>query len=70
VGSEIVTASDYYVLENGKWRGVDIFGLFDYLLDSGLVLFGRTIARDEYQKIVREAIKAKETWFPGEKRFV
>lgn len=69
VGSEVVSSSDYYVKVNNKWKGVDIFGLFDYLLDSGIVLFGRTISRDEYQKIISQAIKRKETWLPGERKF-
>jgi hypothetical protein len=67
-GSEIVTSSDYYVLDGDRWRGVDIFGLFDFLMDSGIVLFGRTIGRDEYQEIVRTAIARKETWLPAERK--
>jgi len=70
VGSELVTAADYYVRDaDGAWRGVDIFGLFDYLLDSGVVLFGRTISRNDYQSIMREALKTKETWLPVERKF-
>jgi hypothetical protein len=69
VGSELVASSDYYVKINGRWKGVDIFGLFDFLLDSGVVLFGRIIQNKEYQKLVKEAIKTKETWLPGEKKF-
>ena len=68
VGAEIVTRSDYYVLENGRVRGVDIFGLFDYLLDSGIVIFGRTISREEYAEIIRQASAAKEGWLPSEVR--
>ncbi len=69
VGGAIVTSSDYYVLKGGQWRGVDIFGLFDFLLDSGTVVMGRTIRREEYQTIIREALKTKETWLPGERKF-
>jgi hypothetical protein len=69
VGSELVTSSDYYVKINSRWKGVDIFGLFDFLLDSGIVLFGRTIHNKEYQELVRTAIKTKETWLPQERKF-
>ena len=68
VGVESVTGCDYYVWREGRWWGVDIFGLFDYLMESGLVLFGRTIEREEYQAIARKALAEKETWLPRERR--
>lgn len=68
VGVELVTACDYYVLHGERWHGVDIFGLFDYLLDSGIVLFGRTISREEYAEIFRQAAAAKAGWLPREVR--
>lgn len=69
VGVELVTGADYYVkLNNGCWRGVDIFGLFDYLLDSGVVLFGRMMPTKEYQALLNEAIKEKELWLKHERR--
>ena len=68
VGVEIVTGGDYYVNENEHWRSVDIFGLFDYLMESGLVLFGRTISRKEYQEIMRVALKDKAGWLPRERK--
>lgn len=68
VGAEIVTRDDYYVWDNGRWRGTDIFGLFEFLLDSGLVLFGRLARREEYQEIVRQAMKDKTHWLPLERK--
>jgi len=69
IGAEIITACDYYVRENdGRWRGVDIFGLFDFLLDSGIVVFGRTIDKDQYAAIVYKAMSAKNGWLPREVR--
>jgi hypothetical protein len=68
VGSEIVTGADYYVLDNERWRGVDIFGLFDFLLDSKLVLFGRTLTNDEYREIYKIAAKDKDGWLPFERK--
>ena len=67
-GPVFVTGADYYVRQGDLWHGVDIFGLYDYLLDSGLVLFGRTITREEYQAIYQQAKVDKHTWRPGERR--
>lgn len=55
----IMTAckTDYYVKREDKWYGVDIFGLFDYLMDSGLVLFGRTISGKKFQRILETALQ-------------
>jgi hypothetical protein len=67
-GPYFQSGSDYYVLRDGRWVGVDIFGLFDYLLDSGFVLFGRTITNDEYQAIYQRAKVDKATWRRGERK--
>jgi hypothetical protein len=71
VGVEVVSCSDYYVFEDGSWRGVDIFGLFDFLLDSGIVLFGRTIKRDEFNQVMKRALDYQKNGLLGteEKRF-
>ena len=61
VGWYTVTGSDYYIWRDNKWIGVDIFGLFDFLLDSKIVLFGRTIDGDEYEEICMRAIKDMNT---------
>ena len=70
VGFEIVSGADYYVKEDQGWRGVDIFGLFDYLMDSGSVLFGKTISSEEYSKIMKRARKdqKKSGWLPFERK--
>jgi hypothetical protein len=69
IGAEMVCGADYYVLDkNGRWRGVDIFGLFDYLLDSGVVVFGRMITEDQYSKICKEAMDMKNGWRPKERK--
>lgn len=61
VGWHIQHSADYYIWRDGAWLGVDIFGLFDFLLDSGLVLFGRTIGNDEYQEVFRRAKAEMDT---------
>ncbi len=65
---ELVTGADYYVREVDKWRGVDIFGLFDYLIESGLVIFGRTITQAEYNAAMAHAMKDKAGWLPRERK--
>lgn len=65
VGYYLETGKDFYVLRDGIWLGVDIFGLFDYLMDSGVVLFGRTINNDEYRDILKQAAQEltdKNAW--------
>lgn len=67
VGIATISGADYYILKDGEWRGVDIFGLFDFLMDTGIVLFGRTMKREEYNKIVRMACEDKKNgWLPFE----
>jgi hypothetical protein len=68
VGPYFQTGADYYIYRDGRWLGVDIFGLFDFLLDSGLVLFGRTINNDEYQAIYQQAKIDKQTWLRSERQ--
>jgi len=69
VNVELVTGQDYYVrMSDGRWKGVDLFGLFDYLLDSGIVLFGRTITKAEYNAIYQQAKADKAGWTQYEVR--
>ena len=58
-GIMTATKSDYYVLREDRWYGVDIFGLFDYLMDSGLVLFGRTMPGKEFKRILEQAVRTE-----------
>jgi hypothetical protein len=66
----MATGSDYYIYRpGGGWLGVDIFGLFDWLIESGLALFGRTITNAEYQAIYAmaktdKALPAKGGYLP------
>jgi hypothetical protein len=68
VGVELVSSADYYVKEDGHWRGVDIFGLFDYLIESGIVLFGRTVTQAEYNAAMAAAMEHKAGWLPRERK--
>ena len=72
VGWHTQSGYDYYVWRAGRWVGVDLFGLYDFLLDTGLVLFGRTITRKEFDRVMKVAVedlgKAKLGWLPDERR--
>lgn len=68
VGVEVTTQADFYVLRKGRWYGVDWFGLFDYLLDSGIVIFGRTVSKDEYKAIMDQVNEEKHGWTAREVR--
>lgn len=67
----IVSREDYYVYwpEFGEWMGVDICGLWDYLVEGGCryVKFGRTIPTYEFQRIHEVASKAKKKLFRRKK---
>lgn len=69
-GPYMTTGADYYIWREdmGGWLGVDIFGLFDFLIESGLVLFGRTISNAEYRDIFQRAKLEKNTWKRNERR--
>jgi len=51
-GRRIERSENHYIWvpDRGCWRGVDKFGLYDYLIDPGykVVLFGRTLSEEEY----------------------
>jgi hypothetical protein len=57
VGWWIASGADYYVWREDRWVGVDINGLFDYLMDTGLVVFGRMVDRATYDRIFSEAVE-------------
>jgi hypothetical protein len=67
-GPYFQSGADFYVWREDRWQGVDHFGLYDYLLDSGLVLFGRTITNAEYSKIYQQAKGDKKTFLPQERK--
>lgn len=74
IGWHTQSGYDYYVWreDQGRWVGVDLFGLFDFLLDTGLVLFGRTVTTDQFNKIMKGAVEdlgsAKSGWLRQERR--
>jgi hypothetical protein len=72
VGWHTQSGYDYYVYRDGRYVGVDLFGLYDWLLERGDVLFGRTLTRKEFDKVMTRALKdldeAKTGWLPSEKK--
>lgn len=49
---------DYYICEGTRWFGVDIFGLWDYLVRPGVkvVKFGRLIPDLQYREVMSHAM--------------
>ena len=59
-GHHVEHATDYYVYyDDGLWRGVDQFGLWDYLAQPGykIVLFGRWVSNDQFKEILQRALR-------------
>ena len=51
-------ASDYYIVRNGKFVGVDFAGMLDHVVNElGVVKVGRTINTKEYIRIRKQAEK-------------
>ncbi len=70
-GKEIVTGADYYIRSSeGRWIGVDLFGLWDWLVDRGEVLFGRMVTTEEYRDLFKRAKleQEKSGWTPFERK--
>lgn len=77
VGRQIINQYDFYWwhYEEEYWYGGDIFGLWDYLTQSGekIVLFGRSVPRDQYRTIHQQAVNdpdfpKKSAWEEEENR--
>ncbi len=71
VGRIILHRRDYYWYEDGEWYGGDIFGMFDFLMRSGMVKFGQSIPNPEHREVMRRAIHdpdfpRKSGYRPGE----
>ena len=63
-----------YFPDSDRWRGVDLFGLWDYLCEPGpkKALFGRTMFDEEWQDLLawvtdHPALPPKTGWRPGER---
>lgn len=76
-GRRIERGSDYYIWvpDRGVWRGVDFFGMYDYMIDPGfkLVLYGRVLSDKEYSEIWTRATKdpdlpPKSAYMPYERK--
>jgi len=55
VGRKFVLHKDYYWYENGRWYGGDLFGMYDFLVRSKLVKFGRYISDEHYYAAMKRA---------------
>ena len=54
LGRRTEHSSDFYIFvpTRGTWRGVDYFGMYDYMIEPGfkLVLYGRVLSDEDYRK--------------------
>ena len=71
VGWHTQSRYDYYIWMDGRYVGVDLFGLYDWLLERGDVLFGRTMTRRVFDRVMAQAVadmgEAKTGWLPDER---
>jgi len=55
-----------------EWKEVDEYGLYRWLEEMGICLFGRTLTRKSYDRIMRKALAdlgdKKLGWLPDEDR--
>ena len=71
VGKQLVTSTDYFVLRDGRWVGVDLAGLLDHVVNVlHIAMVGRMIDDREYWDIVSRAnqLREKTGWLPYERR--
>lgn len=72
IGWHTQSGHDYYVWSDGRFVGVDLFGLYDWLLERGDVLFGRTMTTRDHNEVMKRALKdldgAKAGWLKSERR--
>jgi hypothetical protein len=47
--------ADFYIWKEGRWWGCEQYGLYRFLMDTGLVLFGETIPHDKFDEIYQLA---------------
>ena len=73
IGRRTVSRYDYYWCEAGEWYGGDLFGLYDFLMRSGLVKFGRAMPSAAFEAILTRAVTdgdmtPKHAWDPHERQ--
>lgn len=73
IGRKTVSRYDFYWFEQGEWFGGDLFGLFDFLMRSGVVKFGRAINRLAFEQTLNQAVtdpdlQPKTAWDSSERR--
>ena len=73
VGYAIISSGDYYICRDGRWMGVDLAGMLDYVVNElGVVMVGRTISHEEFTRILNlakdERDEKKTGWLRQERR--
>jgi len=72
-GYDKLIYDDYYVYdsERGGWRGTDVFGVWDHLVEckTPLVMFGRNLSDEHFKRItekVQSVCGPKSAWMRRE----
>jgi hypothetical protein len=73
IGRRTCARYDFFWFDNGEWHGSDLFGLFDFLMRSSVVKFGRVVPRLEFEALLNRAvtdpdIAPKVAWDTHERR--
>lgn len=56
----IRSGGDFYTFRDGVWTEHDFIGLIDFLQDTGIVLFGRTVSNTKFADVMAQAMKDRE----------
>lgn len=55
VGRRIISGFHFYVRREGRWEGVDWFGVVDHFITLGLLKAGRTVSDETFEQILINA---------------
>lgn len=68
-GWYLQVGSDYYIWSDGRWVGVDLFGVWDYcsLLGWKRVLLGRMLSNDQFNEVYQRAKADRDLLIRGGK---
>lgn len=54
------SGGDIYCLENGVWVEHDIVGFFQWAMDTGMVMFGRTMPNEKFAEVMRLSMQDRD----------
>ena len=74
VGRQVLHGGDFYIYRDGVWYCCDQFGMFDQLIEMGVLKTGRALSRKEYEAVLTRAtedpaLPRKSARLKGDRRF-